>query len=304
MSSHDAAPAWRAAGLSWSSGQAELKWRGPAGQERRSPLPVGAELALLVGAQRRCTGLWRSGRRLPCPFGAEVAPDSRAAVCPACERAGRAHSVATDTALDDPREFAVYLAHHGSAGLKVGITAVQRGTARLLEQGALASLLLVSCRLPAARRTETLLSTVLGVPERISTPAKRRARLRPAPPVQRAADLLDAAGRAGAIARPADGVPTGAGPADHTADYGLPAGGLRPVAAVLPLTPGQVLAGQVLCRIGPDVYLGTAAGPVLLDSRLLSGWALVRAAADAAPSVGLAPIDRELDQEEEQDALF
>ncbi|MGW7008514.1 DUF2797 domain-containing protein [Streptomyces sp. NPDC054933] len=44
--------------------------------------------------------------------------------------------------MDDPRPFTVYLAHHGTAGVKVGITAVERGTARLLEQGALASLAL------------------------------------------------------------------------------------------------------------------------------------------------------------------
>ncbi|MFE9424660.1 DUF2797 domain-containing protein [Kitasatospora sp. NPDC006697] len=293
-----AAPPWRTTGLSWGSGQARLEWAGPGGQAHRSPLPVGAEPALLVGPDRRCTGLRRSSRPVPCPFDAEVAPGATSARCEVCERAARSHSVATDTAMDDPREFVVYLAHHGSAGLKVGITAAQRGTARLLEQGALASLLLARSRLPGARRTETLVSRVLRVPERIPTPAKRRARLRPASAQQRAAELREAAG----LAPPVEGALAGGDLLDHAETYGLPAAGLRPVALVLPLTPGQVIAGQVVCRIGPDLYLrtGAADGLVLLDSRLLAGWALTRAGAGAGLSADLAPIVHE----EPQDALF
>lgn len=97
----------------------------------------------------------------------------------------------TDTALDDHREFSVYLAHHGSV-VKAGITASERGQARLLEQGALSSLILSTGTLLSARRCEALLTTALGVPQD-------------------------------------------------------------------PLEPGVTIAGEIVCRIGRDLYLATPA---------------------------------------------
>jgi hypothetical protein len=54
-----------------------------------------------------------------------------------------------------------------------------------------------------------------------------------------------------------------------------------------------------VCTIGTDLYLDTAVGLVLLDTRLLTGWALSR----AAGTTTTAPL-RKLDEEVEQDALF
>jgi hypothetical protein len=39
---------------------------------------------------------------------------------------------------------------------------------------------------------------------------------------------------------------------------------------------------MVACRVGTDLYLDTAAGLVLLNTRLLAGWALGRAAPGTA----------------------
>ena len=293
-------PAWRATGLIWTDKTAQLEWATPIGAApRSSPLPIGADLAFTCGTDRRCVGIWRAGRRLGCPA-ALVEPPARTAQCAACQALDRSSSLATDTRLDDPRPFAVYLAHHGNA-IKVGITAVERGSARLLEQGALASTVLSTGTLASARRCEHLLGAALGLPDRVTTTRKRGARARPGPSGERAAGLLAAAEQAQQLPGWPDGQ-TRREPqvTDHTAAYGLPAGGLRPAAALLPLVPGCVITGTVACRIGTDLYLDTPAGLVLLDARLLSGWALGRAAHGAAFT---APLEA-LEHREEQDALF
>ncbi|WP_078856573.1 DUF2797 domain-containing protein [Streptomyces sp. NBRC 109706] len=295
---------WRTLGVGWRDGAAGWEWAGPGGVARSSPLPVGAELAFTVGADRRCVGVWRSGRQLACPTAALIDPAARGARCASCQTLDRSHSVATDTGLDDPRPFTVYLAHHGSV-VKVGITAVERGASRLLEQGALASTVLSTGPLPAARRCEHLLGAALGLPDRVTAARKRAARLRPAPADERAAALLATTERAHRL----PGWPDGQArrePAvvDHTAAYPLPADGLRPASAVAPLAPGHVLTGTVRCRIGGDVYLAAPGGRlVLLDTRLLAGWALAPAPPDAGFSAPLAPVEHR-EQPEDQAALF
>ncbi|UED84479.1 DUF2797 domain-containing protein [Streptomyces profundus] len=292
---------WRALGVSWRDGSARWEWAGPGGVSRTSPLPVGTELALAAGADRRCVGVWRSGRQLACPTAALIDPAARGARCASCQTLDRLHSVAADTSLDDPRPFTVYLAHHGTV-VKVGITAVERGSARLLEQGALASTVLSTGPLPAARRCEHLLGTALGLPDRVTATRKRDARARPAEPGERAAALLATAERAHRLPGWPEGQARRDPPAvvDHTAAYPLPADGLRPAMAVAPLAPGQVLRGTVRCRIGGDLYLdapnGDSGRSVLLDTRLLAGWALERAAADARSSAALTPLEHREDQ--------
>jgi len=246
--------------------------------------------------------VWGSGSRRHCPISAPLVPTVRTAQCPACQAADRADSVAADTRLHDPRPFAVYLAHHGGA-VKVGITAVERGDARLLEQGALASTVISTGSLTAARRGESLLGTALGLPDRMSAARKRAARTRPGTATQRAADLLDTAQRAGELAWPQGQARCETQVRDHAAVYGLPADGLRPDAAVLPLAPGDVISGRIVCRIGTDLYLDTVSGLVLLDTRLLAGWALGRAGPGSALTAALEPLVLPGHQEE-QDALF
>jgi Protein of unknown function (DUF2797) len=233
---------------------------------------------------------------------APLAPTVRTAQCPACQAADRADSIAADTRLHDPRPFAVYLAHHGCA-VKVGITAVERSDTRLLEQGALASTMISTGTLTAARRAESLLAAALGLPDRMSAARKRLARARPGTSAERAADLLDTADRAVQLAWPQGQDRCEPRVRDHAAAYGLPADGLRPDAAVLPLAPGDVIIGRIACRIGTDLYLDTVSGLVLLDTRLLAGWALGRAEPGATPTASLEPLSGPGHQEE-QDALF
>jgi Protein of unknown function (DUF2797) len=249
----------------------------PGGNKPQSSrLPLGADLALTLGADRRCVGVWRAGHRSACPFAAPVEPAARTAQCASCAALDRSSSIAADTLLGDPRRFAVYLAHHGNA-IKVGITAAERGTSRLLEQGALASVIISAGTLVSARRTEHLLTAALGIPDRVATARKRAARACPGTRAGRAADLIAAAGQAQQLSWPEGQTRCEPQVSDHIADYGLPEGGLHPAAEVLPLARACTIAGMVACRVGTDLYLDTADGLVLLDTRLLVGWALGRA---------------------------
>ncbi|MFI9272767.1 DUF2797 domain-containing protein [Kitasatospora sp. NPDC052896] len=303
MSSDVSPSAWRATGLVWEQGTALLEWSAPdAGTPRTSPLVIGADLAVTIGADRRCIGVWRAGHRRHCPTSAALSPTVRTTQCPSCQVIDRADSIAADTRLHDPRPFNVYLAHHGCA-VKVGITAAERGDARLLEQGALASTVLSTGTLTAARRVENLLGSALGLPDRMSAARKREARTRPGGAGERARDLLATAERASRLVWPQGQTLRAPQVTDHTTAYALPASGLSPTAALLPLTPGNVISGRIACRIGTDLYLDTACGLMLLDTRLLVGWALARAEAGApatAPSQPLAAPCRQ----EGQDALF
>ncbi|WP_433012330.1 DUF2797 domain-containing protein [Kribbella sp. CA-294648] len=214
----------------------------------------------------------------------------------------RSNSIATDTRLDDPRPFSVYLAHHGSV-VKVGITAAERGDARLLEQGALASTFISTGSLLGARRVENLLITTLGLPDRVSTSRKRRARDQPGSLADREVSLLNVANQISALPWP-DGQSRGEIKVrDHTAAYGLPADGLRPAAVLQTPVPEGVITGRIACTIGTDLYVETSAGLVLLDTHVLAGWSLGRAAAGAVLTVPLERVEsppRELGQ----DALF
>jgi len=218
-----------------------------------------------------------------------VEPAARSALCTSCAALDRSSSIAADNHLDDPRTFAVYLAHHGST-IKVGITATERGTSRLLEQGALASVILSVGSLASARRTEHLLAVALGMPDRVTTAAKRTARACPGILDAHAADLMVAARQAEQLPWPEGQTRCELQVSDHTAEYGLPGGGLRPAAEVLPLTPQCTVGGTVTCRIGSDVYLDSAPGLVLLDTRLLAGWAIGRADPRAPFTAPLQPL--------------
>ncbi|MEU4396877.1 DUF2797 domain-containing protein [Kribbella sp. NPDC023855] len=214
----------------------------------------------------------------------------------------RSNSIATDTRLDDPRQFSVYLAHHGSV-VKVGITAAERGDARLLEQGALASTFISTGSLLGARRVENLLMTTLGLPDRVSTTRKRRARDQPGSASEREARLISVAEQVSELPWPEGQIRGEIEVRDHTATYGLPADGLRPAAALQTPTPDGVITGRIACTIGTDLYVETSAGLVLLDTHVLAGWSLGRAAADAVLTVPLEKVEsppRELGQ----DALF
>ncbi|MFF7330602.1 DUF2797 domain-containing protein [Streptomyces sp. NPDC008150] len=268
------AQVWKCAGLRWSSDGPELRWDGG----RRSALPRGKRVAFAVPADgvRICVG----ARGNPCPVRAAVSARGTGGRCEECARLDRAHSVAADTIADDPRPYHVYLAWFGPGMLKVGITAVERGSARLLEQGAVCFGLLGAGPLMAARRTEELLRAALRVPDRIPYAEKRAVRSAlPASADERAAEVRELHARAVALGGwPESLTREPCVPVDHVDVFGL--AGLPPaVGQVGELVAGGAVDGELLAAAGPDLHLLTPAGVVVLDTRLMTGWELVTPAA-------------------------
>ncbi|MDI3402664.1 DUF2797 domain-containing protein [Streptomyces cavernicola] len=287
--------AWWCAGVRWREGRPELRWFGDGRGERGSVLGFGQELAFVARGERCCVGVWRAGRRTPCPVGAVVPGRGTRDQCAECARIDRSFSVAADTNAADQRPYAVYLAWFGPGLLKVGITGVRRGPARLLEQGAVAFAWLGRGPLMAARRAEELLGAALKVPDRISYARKRAARLDLPPLAARVAELRDCHARAVALA----GWPESLRrvefePVDHAGLFGLEE--LRDVAevrVVRELVDGGGVAGRLVGVAGPDLLLRPrdGGGPVVVDGRLLGGWRLVAAETEAERAGVSVPVE-------------
>ncbi|MEV0183722.1 DUF2797 domain-containing protein [Streptomyces sp. NPDC050625] len=264
------AQVWKCSGLRWSGDGPVLVWDGG----RHSALPRGKRVAFGVadGGVRTCVG----ARGHPCPVRAVVSGRSTGARCEQCARLDRAHSVAADTIADDPRPYHVYLAWFGPGMVKVGITAVERGSARLLEQGAVCFSWLGAGPLMAARRTEELLRAALGVPDRIPYAEKRAVRSAlPATAAERTAEIEELYERAVAL----DGWPESLSrepcqPVDHVGVFGLQ-GLPTAFGEVVELVPGGTVSGELVAAAGPDLHIAAGArGVVVLDTRLLTGWEL------------------------------
>ncbi|GAA4909941.1 hypothetical protein GCM10023237_32330 [Streptomyces coeruleoprunus] len=220
-----------------------------------------------------------------------VAARSTSGVCEECARLDRVHSVAADTALDDPRVFRVYLAWFGRGLVKVGITAEERGDARLLEQGAVAFTWLGRGALMAARRAEAVLGAGLGLPDRVPYAAKRLARVGlPGPDVRAREvhrlydDALGVSGWQDTLERlPLD-------VQDHVGAFGL-AGLERVDGVVAGLVDGGCLRGVLDAVAGPDLHLRPADGRfVVLDARLMRGWELSGEGVGADLSLPVVPV--------------
>ncbi|MFB6848419.1 DUF2797 domain-containing protein [Streptomyces sp. NPDC056373] len=266
------AQAWKCSGLRWSADAPVLLWGGG----RRSALTWGKRVSFGVaeGGVRSCVG----ARGHACPLGAVVSGRSTGARCEECARLDRAHSVAADTIADDPRPYRVYLAWFGPGMVKVGITARERGSARLLEQGAVCFSWLGVGPLMAARRTEELLRAALRVPDRIPYAEKRAVRAAlPEAAADRAREVAELYERAVALpAWPESLVREPLRVVDHVDVFGL-AGVPVAVGDVRELVAGGVVGGELVAAAGPDLHLATGAGVVVLDTRLMTGWGLVPA---------------------------
>ncbi|WP_328537903.1 DUF2797 domain-containing protein [Streptomyces sp. NBC_00344] len=259
---------WRSGGLRWGTGGPCLLWEG---RGRASALVYGGGIGFRVaaGGERTCVGA--RGNR--CPVTARVAGRSAQARCAECARLDRAHSVAADTRADDPQVYRVYLAWFGAGMVKVGITAEARGPARLMEQGAVAFSWLGRGPLMAARRTEELLRTALGVPDRIPYASKRAVRAGLPPRAVREAEVREVHGRAlalpgwpGSLERMALHV------VDHTGAFGLE-GLPEATAVVTELVAGGTVAGRLVAAAGPDLHLTGEDGELtVFDTRLMAGW--------------------------------
>jgi len=248
-----------------------LRWDGG----RRSALTWGKRVAFGVaeGGVRTCVG----ARGHACAARAVVSGRSTGARCEECGRLDRAHSVAADTIADDPRPYRVYLAWFGPGMVKVGITAEERGSRRLLEQGAVCFSWLGTGPLMAARRTEELLRAALGVPDRIPYGDKRAVRSAlPESEAERAAEIAGLHARAVALGGWPESLERAPyEPVDHVEVFGL---GELPAAvgAVSELVAGGAVGGRLVAAAGPDLHLDTdGKGVVVLDTRLMTGWELV-----------------------------
>ncbi|MEU1051645.1 DUF2797 domain-containing protein [Streptomyces sp. NPDC005876] len=263
--------AWTCSGLRWSADGPVLVWDGG----RRSALTWGKRVAFEVaeGGVRTCVG----ARGHPCPLRAVVPGRSTGARCEECARLDRAHSVAADTIADDPRPYRVYLAWFGPGLAKVGITAVERGMARLLEQGAVCFSWLGSGPLMAARRTEELLRAALRVPDRTPYAEKRAVRFAlPGTEGERAEEIAELHARAVALGGwPESLTREPFRPVDHVRAFGLGGERTAVVGEVAELVPAGVVSGELVAAAGPDLHLGTELGVVVLDTRLMAGWGLV-----------------------------
>ncbi|OEJ39827.1 hypothetical protein AR457_18245 [Streptomyces agglomeratus] len=280
---------WLCGGLRWTAGRPALVWYGGGGRlehvERVSELTYGNDVAFRVtGEDRLCVGVRRGG----CPLRSVVPRRSSGGQCPECARLERSRSVAADTMADDPRPYAVYLAWFGPGMVKVGITADERGSARLLEQGAVAFTWLGRGPLMAARRAEELLRAALGVPDRIPYKEKRAVRSSLPGRAERAREIEELHRRAGALAGWPESLERAPFEAvDHAGVFGLE--GLRPMTGVVTeLAPDGTVVGRLLAAAGPDLHLGTADGAVVvLDTRLMSGWELAGVGPEGGAAAGV-----------------
>ena len=285
---------WRCAGLRWDDGVPVLGWEGGRG----SALTRGKRVAFAVaeGGVRTCVGARGHG----CPARASVPARSTGARCEDCARLDRMHSVAADTAADDPQPYHVYLAWFGPGMVKVGITAVRRGPARLLEQGAVSFSWLGRGPLMSARRAEELLRAALRVPDRIPYAGKRAVRAALPPARERAAELAELHARAVALGGWPEALERAPFRAvDHGGVFGLD-GLPRTDAVVEEMTAGGVVSGDLLAAAGPDLHLATEHGCVVLDTRLMTGWELTAATGKEETTV---PV-REVTDSGVQDGLF
>ncbi|MFE3513999.1 DUF2797 domain-containing protein [Streptomyces sp. NPDC059166] len=275
--------------MSWPRhGAPVLGWArdGGAGPGRVSVLAYGKELGFRASGERHCVG----ARGNPCPLAAVVPARSAGARCVECARLDRAHSVAADTMADDPRPYRVYLAWFGPGLVKVGITREARDAARLREQGAVVFSWLGRGPLMAARRTEELLRSAFGVPDRIPYARKRAVRGGLPGEADRAREVEELYGRAVALEgagwpEALERLPFEA--VDHTEVFGLAAVGAA-ARVVDGLADGGVVAGRLVAAAGPDLHLETAGeGQFVLDTRLVTGWELTAADARSVSGVPL-----------------
>lgn len=292
---------WWCTGLRWKDGRPSIGWLGEGRGERASVLAYGQRLAFAARGERHCLGVWRAGKRTACPTAATVPARTGNAQCPECARLDRSFSVAADTNAADPRTYRVYLAWFGPGMVKVGITAEERGSARLLEQGAVTWTWLGRGPLMATRRTEELLRAALGVPDRIAYARKRAVRAQLPPASERAREVAELHARAAAL----PGWPESLERleceiADHAGPFGLD--GL-PVSArvITQMVPGGAVVGRLVGAAGPDLHL---ADGLVVDTRLLAGWELLVPEGESVTAVPVAEIPSAAAPEAEQGGLF
>ncbi|PSK67588.1 hypothetical protein B0E53_00398 [Micromonospora sp. MH33] len=296
-------------GLVWTSGSATLALAASDGTIRHQPLALGQLVGWNLHGPRRCIGTWnrQSLRQQLCPHRHHIVLDATGTQCPPCQAADPGRRFARGDDLTDPRTFGLYLAWFDSGLIKVGLTALERGSDRLTEQAALAFTWLAEGPLPAVRRAERLISGLGEVSEFVRRDRKVSAWWRLGTPEQRVEQLREAWHRA---------VPQISGDAqltvrqprihDLAATYGLTAPPALPAREIGALRDGATLVGRISAVAGNDLILDTIAGPGLLNVRTLAGWNLTRADVRGAAAPPMRPLNLAgtHDQQHVPEALF
>jgi len=298
-------PGWIATGLRWRGGLPSLTAVNGR-REHERVVGAGTSVSWLVAGPRRCTGVWTAGRYHPCPHLAVIEPAAKAVQCEACQGADLGLALARDQILDDGRTYLLYLAWFGGGMLKVGITGEQRGTARLLEQAALAFTFVGRGRLPGVRRAELTVAQAGLARERLATRAKAACWWGLPDAEHRRQELVELRG---GVLRVLDGHAIEIFPAgpviDHVELFGLADGAPPLYRAVAALSDGATVAGTLRAPVGRHLFLDTEQHepPLLLDTRLLTGWTLTPA--ERVPCSGLdVQVCRQPEEPGAQEALF
>lgn len=260
---------WLCTGISWRAGRAALTLLGSDGREHSRPLTHGEPQGLRLAGPRRCIGIWH-GETRRCPFTAEIDPEATDPQCDACARSDPGRALARDT-VRDPRRFRLYLAWLGPDLFKVGISAVERGNDRLLEQGALAFTWLACGDHTDIRVAEQAVAATGMAAERRRRMSKIAAWRHTLTRAERATALQDVHRRAQATPWPNHVRKELFEPVDHVAIFGLDRiPGV--VDDVTGLRVGSVVSGQVAAVVGPELVLEFSNAAVVVSGRRLAGW--------------------------------
>ncbi len=297
---------WLATGLYWNKQTPRIGLVDPSGTERTHPVLLGTAVGYELGENRCCVGVWlaRQRRRRPCPFMHPIPARATRAQCDPCAASDPGRMLARNLTVDDGREYALYLAWFGPGLTKVGLTATERGTDRLAEQGALAFTWLARGGLHTVRAGEQRIAASGLAPERRQRRVKFAAWWKLPDQTQRQDDLR------AAYQQIIETVPWPPGlgreactVVDQVKSFGLDA---FPDSCleITALASGALLGGIVRCTIGRDLLLDTPDGPLLVDTRLLAGWP-VHPSTEAPTSLDLHSCDyARHDDAAAQPALF
>ncbi|WP_328530186.1 DUF2797 domain-containing protein [Nocardioides sp. NBC_00368] len=255
------------------------------GRELSHALRRGEPFGLRVTGPRRCVGLWRGNLR-SCPFDALIAASDNGSQCEACAWADPGRALARDATADD-RDFRLYVATFGADVLKVGISALERGDERLLEQGALAFTWIGQGPHQVIRAAETAIATAGPAPERRRRATKIAGWHTRGNPEDRRAAVEKVAAAAQRLPNwPTLAERTPVAVVDHADRYGL-----NELPAHLDdidsLGPDATLAGRIRSVIGTELVLDQNTGSpstssnrargLIVSGRMLAGWPITPA---------------------------
>jgi hypothetical protein len=233
------------------------------------------DFAWQAAPPRRCIGRWHphTRRQLRCPHRQPLA-DTAPPQCAACAAADPGRALAQDRADGDTRDFVLYLAWFGGDLFKVGITAADRGTDRLAEQGAIAFTSLARGPFTHTRTAEHRAALAGFARERVSWPAKI-AQWWALPDAAARHELVTAAHTRiqHAADWPATLEPLPCRIIDQVTRYGLDGPAPRSYRRLTHIRAHTRLAGRVTAIVGRQLLLDAGrAGHVLADLRMSAGW--------------------------------